>query len=299
MPAMNRPLIIETPGLMTTVQDLGRVGYRQYGVPVSGAMDREALIAANRRVGNPDDAAGLEITLTGPSLRFSTETPFAVTGATFQMTLDGIAIEPDQSHTATAGSRLVFGERISGCRAYLAIAGGIDVPEVMSSRSTYLPAQFGGYEGRALKAGDVLPIGNLRATTLRAGPIAPLAREVIRVLPGPEIEDFEMEALRHLLTSPYRIAPESNRIGYRLNGAPLRRRSAAREMVSSATVMGTIQVPPNGQPIVLMADAPTVGGYPRIAVVMKADCGLLAQLKPDDDIRFEDAARLILPKNTL
>jgi antagonist of KipI len=278
------------PGLLTTVQDGGRFGYQDRGLAVSGAMDGYSLRAANLLLGNNSDAAALEITLTGPEIEFETVTSVAVSGAHFRLSLDG---QPMPSHAAfavPAGGRLVFGERLEGTRAYLAVAGGIGVPPVLSSRSTDLASRVGGYEGRPLKAGDRLPVdaqGGIIAGTLRSPkPLAlPAGAAHLRVLPGPHADFFDRAAFDALSSvAGFTISPRSNRTGYRLDGQAIERK--ARELLSCATAPGALQIPGSGSPVLLMADRGTTGGYPVIATVISADLPLAGQLAPGDRVRF-------------
>ncbi len=269
-------------GMMTTVQDLGRRGHLAQGVPIGGAADPVALRLANLLVGNAEDLAALEITLTAPELEFEKDGWISVCGARFE----GIpSWRPFRVH---AGDRLKFGTRLQGCRAYLSICGGIDVESVMGGRGTFLPGGFGGFEGRALRDGDV--IRSVPSERLLSGHwsideriLPQYSREpTVRVTPGSQAAEFgeALYAERFLVTA------RSNRMGIRLEGVPITR-TTGEELISSAVAPGTIQVPPDGNPIVLMADAQTLGGYPRIAHVASADIPLLAQLAPGDYVRFK------------
>jgi antagonist of KipI len=281
------------PGLLTTVQDQGRWGYQSYGVGVSGAMDPFALAAANLLVGNPEHAAGLEITLLGPTLKFQREAVFALAGADLDPRLDGIPIPNWTCRRAAAGSVLSFGGRRTGVRAYLAVSGGIDVPPVMGSRSTYLLGRFGGMQGRALRAGDLLPqteppshvddfVGRVFPEELR---LSYQSSPTLRVVLGPFDDFFSEEGIENLLSTPYIITPQSDRMGYRLKGAPVKRQKSG-ELITCGLANGTIQVPPDGQPILLLADRQTIGGYPIIATMIHADLPRAAQCAPGDHFRF-------------
>lgn len=281
------------PGWLTTVQDLGRYGYQQYGVPVSGAMDRRSFIIANRLVGNRDDDAGLEITVNGPELLFEHDTVIAVTGADLSPSVNGIGIPLWTSVRIERASRLTFGARRAGARGYLAIAGGIDVPVVLGSRSTHTHSRTGGMQGRALIQGDVLMCGTppprSRATIGRALPesLRPVYSTVttLRILPGPQNSAFSEHALEQLTSRPYRLSTQSDRMGYRLDG-PKMAHAGAGEWISDGTAMGALQVPTDGRPILLMADRQTTGGYPKIAVVISVDLHLAAQLMPGETVGF-------------
>jgi len=275
-------------GLLTTVQDLGRPGRQHAGVVVGGAADSLSARLANLLAGNPEGSAVLEITLQGPVLRFLTEAVIAVTGADLNPRLDGREVPMGQTIPVTGGQILSFGPRKSGCRAYLAVAGGIAVPEVMGSRSTYLPAGFGGYQGRPLRAGDILegyqvdldpvPLRRIRQVPgLSGGPV--------RVIPGPQHDWFVPGAMEILTSREYRVTAKSNRMGLFLNG-PVLARARDDEFISDATTFGSIQVLPGGEPVILLADGQTTGGYPKIATVASIDWPLLAQAAPGDVLRF-------------
>jgi antagonist of KipI len=292
--------MVVKPGWFTTVQDLGRYGYQQYGVPVGGAMDRRSFIIANRLVGNRDHDAALELTLKGPELLFETDSIIALTGADLTPSVNGTVIPLWTSLLMKAGSALSFGARRAGTRCYVAIAGGIDVPVILSSRSTHISTQTGGVEGRALVQGDVLmsrtPLPHTYATIRRALPkrLRPVhsSPATLRILPGPQCNVFRKDSLRVLTTNPYRLSSQSDRIGYRLEGPELVHVEAG-EWISDGTAMGALQVPRDGQPILLMADRQTTGGYPKIAVVISADLHLAGQLMPGDVMRFR---RTTLPE---
>ena len=305
-------LRILRPGLLTTVQDLGRTGYQKDGILVSGAMDATALRVANLLVGNAEDAAGLEITLLGPTIRFTADHLMALTGAHLSPTLNGQPVGRNRAVWVSAGVELAFGAPVAGSRAYLAVAGGLAVPPVLGSRATYLRAGFGGFEGRALKAGDVLPGGVPTATgrklleTLAAAAAAatwaparwtpgpalcppPRPHPVIRAIRGPEYAQFSPESQRAFWQAPFTVSTEADRMGYRLQGPVLVRATGA-ELLSTAVTFGTVQVPAGGQPIVLLADHQTTGGYPRMAQAITADFSALAQLRPGQVIRFAEVS---------
>jgi antagonist of KipI len=272
------------PGMFTTVQDLGRWGFQSRGVPVSGAMDRYSHRLANRLVGNADTAATLEVTLIGPQIVFEGDTTCAVTGATFGVTLNNQPIEPNQPIKAAAGSVLRFGERRRGARSYIAVSGGVDVPEVLGSRSTHVLTGMGGLEGRALRAGDRLQILERTTISPQRSTLTPIeilqggAR--VRVIPGEPTFFAQLESQR------FRVSARSDRMGYRLDGGAARQ-SPSGELVSRAMASGVFQIPPGGQPILLMADHATTGGYAIGATVITADLPLAAQLAPGDWIEVE------------
>lgn len=303
-------LTILKPGMLASVQDLGRHGHRQQGICPGGALDGLALVLANRLVGNADDAAGLELTMGGCEIRFEAPTRIALAGDDFGARLDGAPLWPCWSVPVAAGQVLRLGSANEwsakeGLRSWLAVAGGIDVPPVIGSRSTDLKAGFGGHEGRALKKGDRLPLGQPRLDAARmarrAFGVRPPAWEededgavVLRVMAGPEFDQFTTASRELLWRTAWRITPQSNRMGNRLEGPELKRKRNA-DMLSSAVIPGTIQVPPSGQPIILMGDSQTTGGYPRIAVVIRADLWKLARAPLNGRLRLVevDAAQAL------
>ena len=274
--------------MLTTVQDAGRWGYQDCGMPVAGPMDAYSYRAANLLVGNPPDAAGLEVTLLGPELHFDSESFAAVAGAEFAMSVDGRSLPFHTVARVDPGSSLKFGERIAGARAYLAVSGGILTPVVMGSRSTHIPSRTGGFEGRALKAGDVLQIGKAAiGDRARPRPLElPKGVALLRVMPGPQAHRFGTHALDELASLVFRISPQSNRIGYRLEGARIEQEGGHDELISVSMPLGAIQVPRSGEPILLMADHGTTGGYPVVAVVISADLPIAGQLAPGDLLQF-------------
>jgi antagonist of KipI len=301
--------------LFTTIQDRGRWGHQASGVPVAGPMDRDSHEAANAAVGNPRDAATLEVTLAGPELRFDHGAVVAVAGADISASVDGTALPGHSACVVRPGSTLHFGERKRGARAYVAFDGGIDVPRVLGSRATHALSGLGGIDGRALTAGDRFPLGvqgpveadlsasaRLRRTRRSApgevgqvrpgGPEGPPLRPSVRlrVLPGPQDDRFPSAAMEQLRRSRFRVSPQSNRMGYRLEGERLPA-AMAPEMISGAAFTGGIQVPPSGEPILLMADRQTTGGYPQIATVITADLPQAGQLAPGDWVEFEVCTR--------
>lgn len=282
------------PGLLTTVQDLGRWGFQAIGVPVAGPMDPFSHRLANLLVGNASDAATLEITLIGPELAFDLPTRIAVCGAEFELTIDGQPAAMSTSLTIARGARVQFGRRRAGARAYVAVAGGLQTPVVLNSRATHLVSAMGGIEGRALVAGDRLPIAAVPVETPpRRAPVPMLpagGRARLRVLPGPQADWFAPAALATMTSVSFRVSPRSNRMGYRLEGPPLPRERTA-EPISEPLAIGAVQVPAAGEPILLMADRQTAGGYPKIASVISADLPLAAQLAPGDFIEFAVASR--------
>ena len=350
-------------GLLTTVQDLGRFGYEMAGVSPSGAMDATLAEVANAIVGNSEDAAVLELTWIGPELLFTDDAWIAICGADMDAKVDGTSVPRNRIIQVSSGAKLTFAAAKHGARTILAVAGGIDVPLVLGSRSTHVHARMGGYEGRALRPGDVLKTGILRestATWLRKQPMRRQSNSVqvsswavrfphelsdglldglgmgdglgggvahkwgdglgglgggsggrrangddwseaatIRLIPGPEFLWFSDETRQMLTTTPYQLTQASNRMGYRLAGMPLSH-AHNHHLWSSAVTFGTVQVPPDGQPVILMAERQTTGGYPRLGVVASVDGPRLAQLRPGHQVRFTwidvRAAQLLLKK---
>jgi KipI family sensor histidine kinase inhibitor len=278
-------------GGFTTVQDLGRYGYQRYGVPVSGAMDSYALRIANLLVGNDEGAAALEMTISGAELVFLRPVTVAITGADMQPRLDNQFVPVWRPFVAPAQSVLTFRGRRSGARAYVAVAGGIDVPVVLGSRSTYVRSRLGGVDGRPLQPGDRLAIGaSEHPGSARELPAAFLPAYMgghrVRVLLGPQEAAFTRRGLHTLLSSAYTIAPESDRMGYRLVG-PAIEHSGSADIISDGSPAGAVQVPGDGRPLVLLADRGTTGGYPKIATVISADLPRLAQCRPGDRLFFD------------
>jgi len=282
------------PGLLTTVQDRGRSGYQKYGVPVSGAVDDTALRLGNRLVGNPPGAAGLEMTVLGPTLRFRADGVIALTGAETAAELDGERVPQATSLRVRAGQVLGVGRCLRGLRGYLAIAGGIDVPVVLGSRATNLVAHFGGFRGRALAAGDVLAAGLAAAPAeaLAGRTLPPDCRArfespvTVRVVLGPQADAFTAEGVETFLGSTYRVTQQTDRMGCRLEGPTVAHRGAA-DILSDWIPPGAVQVPGNGQPIILLADRQTTGGYTKIAAAIAPDLARVAQCRPGDGIRFQ------------
>lgn len=278
------------PGLLTTVQDRGRFGYQKFGVPVSGAVDEVALRVANALVGNPQDAAVLEATALGPQLRFLADGVVALTGAEIEADLDGKPVPWYKSFRVRARQLLDIRTCTRGLRAYLAIAGGIDVPVLLGSRSTCLVAGFGGFRGRPLAAGDRLAVGP-PPRDLRGREVAEAWRPRhgspvrLRVVMGPQDDAFTEAGRRTFLESEYRVSPHADRMGYRLDG-PVIAHEASADILSDWIPLGAVQVPGDGKPIILLADRQTTGGYAKIATVVKPDIGLVAQLRPGDALAF-------------
>jgi KipI family sensor histidine kinase inhibitor len=284
-----RRLTVLRPGLFTTVQDGGRWGHQGSGVPVSGAMDLVSHRLANALVGNAADAATIEATLLGPELRIEQETTVAVTGADLSAAIDGTPVPLNTAIRSRGGAVLRFGDRRQGARAYVAFDGGIAIPAVLGSRATHAVSAMGGVDGRPLKAGDRLPLGpSTLDPSVSEGDSAtghPGGGARVRVLPGPQNDQFPEAAFDALQRARFFVSTRSDRMGYRLEGERILG-SVGRDMISDATFAGAIQVPASGEPILLMADRQTTGGYPQIAVVITADLPRAAQLAPGDWIEF-------------
>lgn len=280
------------PGLLTTVQDLGRTGYQRFGVSVSGAVDPRSAAVANILAGNPDGEAVLECTVLGPQLRFDAPAVIAVTGADLGPTLDGVPVENYRALRVQAGQTLRFTGPKCGCRAYLAVSGGLDVPEVMGSRSTYMKAKIGGWHGRKLEKGDVLPLRapGTEPKALENRALAPEFRGrseyTLRVVMGPQDDAFTPGGVSAFLSGVYTVTPEFDRMGCRMEGPEIEHAGSA-DILSDGIAFGAVQVPDSGQPIVMLADRQTTGGYTKIANVISADFRLLGQLKSGDRVRFE------------
>ena len=282
-----RALLVREAGLLTTVQDLGRPGWGSLGIPPAGALDPEALRVANLLAGNDEEAAGLEATIVGPVLSAIGDVDLAVAGGAF-------GPFPGRVVRLRDGDTVPFLAAETGrgaARAAVAVAGGIDVPEVLGSRSTCVSAHFGGLHGRPLRKGDLLPVGrSRRAPRLDAAALEmPSENEItLRVLPGPQAHLFGDEAVRIFYGEPFRLGPDSNRIGFRLEGSAVPGDLTAIEALpSEGTALGSVQITADGQPIVLLAERPTTGGYPKIATVARADLGLLVRAQPGATVRFE------------
>jgi len=282
------------PGPLVTVQDRGRPGWQRIGVTPAGAIDPIAFAAANALVGNAPGAAALEFTLIGGT--YAVEggpVRVAVTGPAFPVSLDGAVLAPLTSLTLQPGQKLRIGSASAGAgggaRGYLAVLGGIDTPPVLGSRSTHVRSAIGGLEGRALRAGDLAPIGDSQASgpELRLDPSALLsAPPRLRVVLGPQDDYFTEAGIAVFLGSDFTVSTDADRMGYRLTGPVVEHRDGF-NIVSDGVGMGAIQVPGNGQPIVLLADRQSTGGYPKIAAVISADLAFLAQKRPGDVVRFE------------
>jgi antagonist of KipI len=293
-------------GPLTTVQDLGRNGFRGIGVGASGALDGFAARIANLLVGNGEAAALIEVTLGMFRVRFNDARLIAWCGGAFEARIGGERIPAGHSVSVSAGEELALDHANPGCRAWLAISGGIDLPSILGSRSTDLRASFGGMDGRSLRAGDEFPLGAIpaRATafsralaTSRVGHwSAPanwtstaVSRAVLRVIRGADWNRFEENAQKALFGENFSATAEADRMGVRFDGPELNR-SDAGDLISEAVTPGTVQIPPNGKPILLLGDCQTIGGYPKIAHVISSDLSIAAQLRPGDQLRFSEVS---------
>jgi antagonist of KipI len=285
-------LTVVRPGMLTTVQDLGRRGYQGLGVPVAGPMDAYSHRLANQILGNDPAAATIEITLLGPELVAQGDLTCAATGADISLTVDGRPAPMNEPFRVRSGAQLRWGTRIAGTRMTLAVRGGFDVPATLGSRATHLASRMGPFGGRALRAGDVLPVGAAHATRAVAGhPLElPEGGAHVRVLPAVHRERFTDDAWGLLVHARFTISPQSNRMGYRLDG-PLLGHVKGADILSEAMPCGAIQVPASGQPILLLADRATTGGYATIANVIAADLPIAGQLAPGEWIQFDPVNR--------
>ncbi|MEG6584728.1 biotin-dependent carboxyltransferase family protein [Dendrosporobacter sp. 1207_IL3150] len=298
------------PGLQSSIQDLGRYGYQKHGVIVGGAMDTFSMRIANILIGNDEGEAALEITIMGPALKFSEDKLIAITGGDLSPIVDGESIPMWRPVLIKRGSILEFGACTQGCRAYLAVAGGFNVYEVMNSKSTYLRAGIGGFQGRAIAKGDIITTNTISKKSSRLIKQLSMASTskafltsswffgrnhlpqegkavVIRVIRGIQFDYFSEESIYNFFNREFKVTIQSDRMGYRLSGELLRLKESL-EMISEAVSLGTIQVPPDGSPIILLADRQTVGGYPKIAQAANVDIAVIGQLKPESLIVFQE-----------
>jgi antagonist of KipI len=298
-------------GFLTSVQDLGRTGFRQFGVSTSGALDPFALRVANLLVGNDEDAAGLEITLGGLQLRFEDERVVAWCGGEFDVRIGSTALPAGHAAHLQAGEELNFSRAQIGCRAWLAISGGIDVPIVLGSRSTDLRANFGGFDGRPLRdsnrlalatwPGSPIPATGVSSWTAPHDWVSPgRSKPILRFIRGIDWSQFNDVTTQRFTEHEFAVSPDSDRMGTRLDGPELKRVDES-DLISEAVAPGTIQVPPSGKPILLLGDCQTIGGYPKIGHVITVDLGVAAQLRAGDHVRFSevslaDAHRLLLER---
>lgn len=288
---MTEPIFkVLKPGLQTTVQDLGRTGYQQYGISPAGAMDPYSMQMANLLVGNPLGEAVLEAAVLGPRLEALTDASIAICGGDLEPMVNSSKVPMWRSFVFKKGDILSFGTAKSGARAYISFAGGIDVPLVLGSKSTFINGRLGGFKGRALESGDLVH-GNpfvRKNRFLHSSLVPEYASEMdIRVIIGPHQDKFSQTEKDRFLSSEYTLTSQSNRMGYRLEGPKLETIGGS-DIISDAIPLGGIQVPANGQPIILLSERQTTGGYARIATVISVDIPLLAQAVPGTKIRFKE-----------
>jgi antagonist of KipI len=297
---------VERPGILTTIQDLGRRGYQKYGIIASGVMDNWALRIGNAVVGNKPEEAGLEITMSGPVLELPAGLFFSLTGGDLKAEIEGVAVPMWRPIHVKEKCQLRFGRPVLGCRSYMTVSGGFNVAEVMGSKSTYLRAALGGLQGRALQKDDVLTIGTPfiaegkwreRAASFSAPCwyvpecYVPLTKETVslRYTVGGQWSAFSKSSQRDFSTAVFSLSNQSDRMGYRLSGPKLTFKNSL-EMISEAVAFGSVQVPPDGNPIILMADRQTAGGYPKIGQIILADLAKMGQLSPGSKVRFSEVS---------
>lgn len=285
-------ITVLNPGLLTTVQDMGRVGYQQFGVSVSGVMDPRATSIANILVGNEEGEAVLECTMMGPQLQFDAPNCIAITGGDLAPTIDGTPIPNYCAVAVQAGQVLRFMAPKTGCRAFIAFAGGLDIPVVMGSRSTYMKAKIGGLNGRKLEKGDVIgfrapkvELKNMKERNLYPE-FVPRKEYTMRVVFGPQDDAFTDAGIKTFLSEVYTVTPEFDRMGCRLEGPEVKHKESG-DIISDGIAFGAIQIPSSGKPIIMLADRQTTGGYTKIGNVITADFRILGQLKAGDKVRFE------------
>jgi antagonist of KipI len=304
-------VFVERAGFLSSVQDLGRIGFREFGVSSGGALDPFGLRVANLLVGNDEGAAGLEITLGGLQLRFENERVVAWCGGDFDVRIGSRVLPAGHAGAVSAGEKLKIGAPKTGCRSWLSISGGIAVEPVLGSRSTDLRAGFGGFEGRSLRDGDVLPLDRWAGSPTPATGIsswtaphdwvsAAKPKPILRFIRGVDWNRFNASTLQLLTSEAFAVSPDSDRMGVRLEGPALERVDKS-DLISEAVAPGTIQVPPSGNPILLLGDCQTIGGYPKMAHVITVDFSVAAQLRAGDHVRFSevslaDAHRLLLER---
>ncbi|MEW9501024.1 biotin-dependent carboxyltransferase family protein [Jeotgalibacillus marinus] len=312
---------VKEPGLLSTVQDEGRHGFQQFGVITSGVMDPFALRIANLLVGNDEKEAAIEVTLTGPTIEFEEDALIAICGADFSAVLDEEPLPLWRPVVVKKGSTLHMKFSKTGCRAIIAMGGGLDLPFIMNSKSTYVRAGIGGFDGRAFDKGDVIngkPLSKTSSQIVRSLTkktrkaltakwsissvyLAELYnRKTIRVIKGRQYDDFSAESQQDFWNEQYKLSSQSDRMGFRLNGPNLER-IVSEDLLSEAVAFGTIQVPSDGQPIILLADRQTIGGYPKMGQVASVDLPALAQKKPGETMQFQEvshqeAQRLLLKR---
>jgi antagonist of KipI len=282
------------PGILTTIQDMGRYGFSQFGVPPSGVLDTFSLRVGNLLVGNREREACLEITIMGLKIKVLKEVVIAITGGDLSPTLNEEPLEMWRIHLLVEGDVITFKKVQAGCRAYLAVSGGFVVPKIMGSSSTYLSGNFGGLEGRKLRRGDILYTLDISPSLNKLGlrfpsdwiP-SPEKEVLLRVIPGPQDHHFTEKGFQTFCSSSYQVTPQCDRMGVRLEGPKIERRSDVEEsIISEGLISGAIQVPGDGKPIIILTELVT-GGYTKIATIISTDLSRVAQLKPGDQVRFK------------
>ena len=286
-------LYFETGGFLTSIQDGGRFGYQDIGVSPSGPMDKKAFNIANLLVGNPKDESAFELTYMGPVILFESDNVIAITGADMSPTLDGVEVPLYQAVSIRQGQRLRFAQLKSGLRSYIAVSGGLDVPKVMGSRSTLIRNHIGGYKGRTIQKDDRVPLRSPRAELRHMGK-RKLPSEnsdyesiVLRVIRGPQDKRFSDAGIKTFFSEEYSVSHEFDRMGCRLEGAVIEHKGDA-NIISDGIAEGSVQVPGNGLPIIMLADRQSTGGYTKIATVISVDLSKMAQVKPGSKIRFKE-----------
>ncbi len=280
------------PGMLTTVQDLGRFGYQRLGVPAAGAMDQFAIKMGNRLLLNDDKVAALEATFMGPSIKVISNVVIAITGGNLGPTLNGKDLPMWQSISLKEGDTISFEGPRGGIRTYICVAGGIDVPQIMGSRSTYLRSNIGGHLGRQLQQGDILSSNDPNKEVVKGRKISPDivpsygGNIILRVVLGPQDGEFTEDGINTFLNSEYAVTPQMDRMGIRLEGPEIKHREKA-DIISDGIMFGSIQIPGNGNPIIMMADRQTTGGYTKIATIISIDIPKIAQAQPGDKIQFD------------
>ncbi len=288
---MNRIRFIKS-GLFTTIQDKGRWGYQQFGMPVAGAMDYFSLRVANLLLGNEENDAVLETTFLGPEIEFECDEIIAITGANMKPSINGEPVNMWTSLAVAKGDRLSFSSAVKGLRGYIAFSRGINVAEVMGSKSTYIRGKLGGLEGRKIANGDELPLGEVNLSSTgsyipnRLIPSYP-KNYSLRVVLGPQDDYFTDQGVKTFLNSTYTITSEADRMGYRLDGPIIEHKNGG-DIISDGIVFGSVQVPGGGLPIIMMSDRGTTGGYTKIATVVSPDLSILAQMAPGTSLNFKE-----------
>lgn len=289
-----REIKILSPGLLTSIQDIGRWGYQRYGMSVAGSMDHFSTRVANLLVGNDESEAVLETTFMNPEIQFKCDEVISITGGDMKPKINGQRVPMWTSLLVREDDKLSFEGPKEGIRTYIAFSSGIDVSEIMNSKSTFLKGKIGGYEGRKLAKGDTIGLGD--GGIPKTGSYLPMkyrlaykSQDLIRVVLGPQDDYFTQDGINTFFNSEYKITPEADRMGYRLDGPKIEHIDGA-DIISDGIVFGSIQVPGHGSPIIMMADRQTTGGYTKIGTVISPDLNKLAQMKPGDKMTFKEVS---------